>query len=118
MTFGRANRANTDPPGSVDLVAWRGMPVWKGNAGCVGNLPKSFSGTLDDPVISEDGRRFLTALLDQLSDAQLRDLFEAGRVDVRLREPGVARSGLTRADEWVEAFKAKRREIDERHCGG
>ena len=48
----------------------------EGTTGCVGNLPKSFTGTLKDPVISEEGRAFLANLLRQLSDAQIRALFE------------------------------------------
>ena len=66
--------------------------MWKGTDGCIGNLPKSFTGTLKDPAISEDGRRFLARLLAQFSDAQRRDLFETARVDVRAR--GVRRARL------------------------
>jgi hypothetical protein len=36
------------------------------------------TGTIGDPVIHEAGRRFAD-LLSQLSDAQLRDLFEVAR---------------------------------------
>jgi hypothetical protein len=116
MTFGRANRSNADPPGSVDLAEWRKVPVWRDSTGCVGNLPRSFSGTLDNPVISEEGRRFLASLLARLSDKQLHDLFDAARVDVRLREPGHALSGFPTIDEWVDAFKDKRQQIESRHC--
>ena len=62
--------------------------MWKDDSGCVGNLPKSFSGTLGEPVISEAGREFLANLLMQLSDRQLQVLFEVGRVRYRLRSPG------------------------------
>jgi hypothetical protein len=41
----------------MNYVAWAATPVWKaGSEGCVGDLPKSFTGTLKDPVISEAGR--------------------------------------------------------------
>ena len=60
--------------------------------------------------ISEPGRQFLADLLAQLSDAQIQDLFEVARVTQR--DPGA-----TLAD-WVRAFKAKRDEIANRHCGG
>jgi hypothetical protein len=116
VTFGRANRMNANQLGSVNLVAWRDTPVWKGDTGCTGNLPRSFTGTLEDPVISEDGRRLLARLLSQLSDRQLRDLFEAARVQLRLRSPGDPSSGLATVDEWVAAFKAKRNQILERRC--
>jgi len=116
VTFGRANFSNRNYPGSANLSEWRSTPVWKGETGCTGNLPKSFSGTLDDPVISESGRRFLAALLTELSDRQLRDLFEVARVELRLRKPGDAESGFATVDEWIDAFKAKRRDIVERRC--
>ena len=88
LTFGRANRANTNDTSGVNFEAWKQTPVWKSDTGCVGNLTKSFTGTLDDPVISEAGRRFLADLLIQLSDRQLQDLFAVGRVQLRLRSPG------------------------------
>lgn len=115
-TFGRANKTNADPIGGVNLVAWRQTPVWKNEAGCVGNIRKSFSGTLDFPLIHEDGRRFLADLLVQLSDRQLQELFDAARVQLRLRDPRDITSGFPRVEEWVDAFKDKRRQIVERHC--
>ncbi len=117
MTFGRANRLNANIPGSVNLVEWRKVQVWRDATGCVGNLPRSFSGTLNFPMISEEGRRFLASLLEQLSDRQLHDLFAAAQVDQRLRDPGHARSGFPTIDEWVDAFKDKRQQIADRTCG-
>ena len=102
--------------GAFNLVAWRQTPVWKDSTGCIGNLPKSFTGTLDDPLISEEGRRFLAALLTQLSDRQIRDLFDAARVHLRLRNPGDVSSGFGTIEEWVTIFKHKRAEIVERRC--
>ncbi len=116
LTFGHANRFNTNNAGSVNLVAWRQTPVWKHETGCTGNLPKSLTGTLDDPAISEQGRQFLADLLVQVSDAQIRDLFEVARVTLRLREPGHASSGQATVDDWLDAFKEKRRQILERRC--
>ena len=101
LTFGRANLANTNFVGSMNLELWSQTPVWKEGAACVGNLPKSLTGTLKDPVISEDGREFLADLLVRLSDAQLHDMFEAARVD---------------PDAWTRAFKAKRQQIVDRRC--
>jgi hypothetical protein len=116
VTFGRANRWNQQPRGSVNLAEWREIPIWKAPTGCVGNLSGSFTGTLKDPMISEEGRQFLADLMSQLSDDQLRGMFEAARVHLRAREPGNGRSGFTTVDEWVMAFKAKRAEIVERRC--
>jgi hypothetical protein len=118
VTFGRASTFNDNTKSSVNLSKWFATPVWKDDTGrCVGNLPQSFTGTLDDPVISEGGRQFLASLLEQLSDDQIRDLFEVSRVTLRVRKPGDARSGFPTVDEWVSAFKQKRTEIVNRRCG-
>jgi hypothetical protein len=117
VTFGRANTFNKNPTGSMNLEEWSETPVWKPETTqCIGNLPKSFTGTLDDPVISEEGRRFLSGLLEQLTDRQLQTLFEVARVTHRLRDPGDAKSGFPVVDEWVAAFKQKRAEIANRRC--
>ena len=116
LTFGRATRSNANEPSSVNLTAWKTTPVWKDAGGCIGNLPRSFTGTLGEPEIGEAGRRFLANLLMQLSDRQLFDLFEAGRVRLRLRTPGKGDSGFATEGDWVEAFKTRRRQIVERRC--
>jgi hypothetical protein len=87
-----------------------------GDAGCTGHLPRSFTGTLENPTISEEGRRFLASLLVQLSDDQLQTLFETARVQLRLRSPGVVASGFATVSEWVDAFKQKRDQIVRRRC--
>jgi hypothetical protein len=116
LTFGRANRANANETAGVNLDAWKQTPVWRSDSTCVGNLPRSFTGTLENPVISEAGRRFLAGLLVQLSDHQLHDLFAVARVQLRLRSPGHVDSGFATVNEWVTAFKDKRAEIVERRC--
>jgi hypothetical protein len=116
VTFGRANALNQQPRASVNLAEWMKLPIWKGGEGCIGNLVGSWTGTLKNPVISEAGRQFLADLLAQLSDQQLRDMFETARVHLRTRAPGDPRSGLATVDEWVSAFKQKRTEIVERRC--
>jgi hypothetical protein len=116
LTFGRANQANTNVLSGVNLAEWSRTPVWKNGEGCVGNLPRSFTGTLKDPIISEDGRVFLASLLTQLSDAQLHDLFDVARVTLRPRSPVSGRSGFPAVQEWVDAFKNKRQQIIDRRC--
>jgi hypothetical protein len=115
VTFGRANPMNKNSNG-MNYVLWAATPIWKDGATCTGNLPKSFTGTLDDPVIGEEGRAFLANLLMQLSDSQIRALFEAARVHLRLRDPGKASSGLATVAEWTDVFKRKRAEIVDRRC--
>ena len=63
LTFGRANLANSNLVGSVNLQEWAQTSVWKEDGACVGNLPKSLTGTLKDPIISEEGREFLAQRL-------------------------------------------------------
>ena len=116
LTFGKANFTNANGKG-MNYIAWASTPVWKEDGTeCVGNLSRSFTGTLKDPVISEDGRAFLANLLQQLSDDQIRALFEVARVNLRHRDPGKSSSGLATVDEWVEVFKRKRADIVDRRC--
>jgi hypothetical protein len=107
QTFGRANRLNRDAVGSVNFEAWTHAPVWMHSEQCVADLPRSFTGSLDNPVISEAGRQFLAELLLQLSDAQLGDLFAVARFPLR--------SGHS-VDDWVHAFDQKRDDVVNRRC--
>jgi hypothetical protein len=116
MTFGRANLFNRADVGSVNLELWSSTPIWTAPTGtCIGNMPRSQTGTLDNPIITEEGRKFLADLLLQLTDAQLRDLFEVSRF------PGRSAATATWPDtstvsQWVDAFKGKRSEIVNRVC--
>lgn len=58
--------------------------------------------------ISEGGRKFLADLLNQLSDAQIRDLFGVARFTQRDPSASLA--------DWINAFKAKREAIATRTC--
>jgi hypothetical protein len=64
----------------------------------------------------------LDGLLSSLSDAHIRALFEAGRVDelgerTEWRDPDTKQT-YTGIDAWVAAFKYKRAEISAKRCGG
>ncbi|HEY2153358.1 MAG TPA: hypothetical protein VGH34_21305 [Vicinamibacterales bacterium] len=114
-TFGHANSLNRASVGGVNLKEWSRAPVWKDPAHCVAYLPKSLTGTLENPRISEDGRKFLADLLVQLTDAQLHDLFDVSRFQNRwdvTSHPEEAAS----VDQWVAAFKAKRDEVVNHQC--
>ena len=115
LTFGQANVFNKTSVGSVNFKEWSSAQVWRDGADCVGHMSKSMTGTLGDPKISEAGRQFLGDLLSQLTDAQLHDLFDVARVDLRSRKPGSAEPAAS-VDEWVAAFKHKREEIVTRRC--
>jgi len=116
QTFGKANYLNRGNVSSVNFDGWSKERIWHDQKACVGNLPLSRTGTLEHPKISEAGRAFLAALLTQLTDQQIRDLFDVARVDLRSRKPGSSEPPAT-IDEWVAAFKQKRDEIVTRRCG-
>ena len=115
VTFGHANEFNRNQAGSVNFEQWAATPVWKNAAQCIGHLSKSKTGTLENPHISEAGRRFLAALLEQLTDGQLRDLFEVAGADRRALGSG-AHAAPTRIDDWIRTFKEKRNEIVANRC--
>jgi len=115
LTFGEAHWLNEVDIGSVNYNRWVKAPVWRDPAQCVANVHASLTGTLEHPKVSEEGRAFLAGLLAQVSDAQLRDLFEVARFSRR----GVEDEGHTSnasIDDWVAAFKMKRDEIANHHC--
>ncbi|MGE0864955.1 MAG: hypothetical protein AB7P34_13740 [Vicinamibacterales bacterium] len=121
-TFGKATRLNSS---KMILADWDSAGVWKSAgstkgqpARCVGDLPRSLTGSLEDPVISEAGRRFLSRRLAQLSDRQLRDLFTVSQIERRGEEMTGAdgnKRKVTVAD-WVRVFKRKRTEISTARC--
>ena len=114
QTFGSANMFNRDAVGSVNLSEWSNASIWKDPKRCVANLPQSQTGTLDNPVITEAGRKFLADLIAQLTDQQLRDLFDVARFPERMM-PNGSTEGTT-VDDWVAAFERKRDEIVNRTC--
>lgn len=107
-TFGQATLTNADKKSAVNFDAWSGTPMWKDEKKCVAQLSKSFTGSLEHPKVSESGRQFLAQLLSQLTDQQLRDLFEVARFTKR--DPKVS------IDDWVRVFKQKRDEIANARC--
>jgi len=111
LTFGHATKSNGSGT-SASFREWSAAPIWKDPGRCVGNMVKSMTGTLKDPVISEEGRKFLAGLLTQLSDSQLRDLFEVARFGRRT----VPDQPAATIDQWVDAFKKKRTEIVDHVC--
>jgi hypothetical protein len=112
-TFGKVNLLNRDAPGSVNLDTWLQAPVWNGTTGCHANAGVTFTGTLRDPAISEEGRELLARLLAQLSDRQLRAIFEVARFPTRAAASGRAAETV---DGWVAAFRQKAAEITSRRC--
>jgi hypothetical protein len=114
-TFGKATLINNS---KMKLADWSGESVWKDPKQCIGNLPRSLTGNLDDPKISEAGRRFLAERLNRLTDRQLRDLFTVSQV-VKRGEEIAGADGKKRpvtVDDWVREFKKKRAAIVSARC--
>jgi hypothetical protein len=90
-------------PLKIDLNNWRRGRIWKDGASCTVSMESLPWGgaTFPERRISEEGRLMLLGLLDQLTDQQLRDLFEGSRV-TRNEQLG---SESRRVDAWVTAFK-------------
>ncbi|MEO8256246.1 MAG: hypothetical protein ABI868_02770 [Acidobacteriota bacterium] len=112
LTFGHANVFNRNGIASANLAEWAAADIWLDPARCIGSLARSHTGTLDNPSIKEAGRKFLADLLVQLSDAQLRDLFEVSRFPERLQ----GGKGGSEVRDWVAAFKNKRDRIVNHSC--
>ena len=55
-SFGKATKLNSS---KMKLEDWDGAGIWKDAKQCIGDMPRSFTGSLEDPKISEAGRRFL-----------------------------------------------------------
>jgi hypothetical protein len=113
-TFGTANILNRDAPGSVNLDAWARTRVWADDKGCRANVAGSLTGTLEHPVISDAGRRFLVGLLRRLTDRQLRELFAVSRFPMRAHASRAEQARVI--DAWIEAFRDKVDQIDRRAC--
>jgi hypothetical protein len=113
LTFGHANVWNDSKRGSVNFTEWSRTPVWRDRQACIAHMSKSQTGTLGDPPIGEAGRAFLAGLLQQLTDAQLRDLFTVSRVDRRHVDESTPPASV---ENWVSAFKQKREEIVSARC--
>jgi hypothetical protein len=96
-------------PFKLELEGWKSTPIWADSATCrvsMHSLPYEGS-TFPDITISESGRAFLAARLRQLTQKQVRDLFEGARLSSYSNQTDEARN----IDNWVSAFIEKVRAI-------
>ena len=114
LTFGAANLMNDNRVGGANFAGWSREPIWKDADRCIGNLAPSFTGTMSNPRISEDGRQFLAGLLARLSRKQIRALFTVSRFDQRPVD-AMVRPRPT-IDDWVRVFEEKRDAIARARC--
>ena len=99
-------------PRKVDLDGWVQSPIWSDRDRCttdMSTLPYGGS-TFAPAAIGEAGRRHLSSLLEQLTEAQLTDLFGSARFD---QPTGLLPSRGGSIAKWVEAFRAKVAAISE-----
>ena len=122
-TFGGAGRESSPTTAKMNLEVWRRTPVFRdaGNGPCRGDLTVSLKAGHDgepDPVISEDGRRFLMEQLRRLTPDHVRALFRAARVDqlADAQPADESAGGVSSVDAWVAVFQDKVRQIDTRRC--
>ena len=104
-------------PRKVDLDAWEKAPVWTDRAACaisMETLPYH-GGTFGAARVSESGRQFLIRLLNQLSDAQIEDLFSGARFDQRVRSSFPLGTGTDArpVSEWTRVFRSRQKQISD-----
>ncbi|MGE5833747.1 MAG: hypothetical protein ACM4AI_04665 [Acidobacteriota bacterium] len=122
-TFGGAGRLSSSTTATMNRDAWQRKPVFRdaGRPDCHGDLTVSLKAGGDgepNPVISEEGRRFLLEQLHRLTPDHVRALFRAARVDQLGDAPRADRStgDLTVVDAWVAVFQDKVQQIGARRC--
>jgi hypothetical protein len=96
-------------PTKVDLHNWARGRIWKDAATCTVSMEHMpwGGGTFPERRISEAGRTLALGLLEQLSEHQLKDLFEGSRITLQDQFSGHAR----RTEAWVRAFEARVEQI-------
>jgi hypothetical protein len=118
-TFGGAGRESRSATAAMNLEAWQRRRVFRdaGNGECRGDLTVSFKAGRHgepDPVISEEGRRFLIEQLHRLTPDHVRAIFTAARVDQLGGKESAG--GVDAVDAWVGVFQDKVRQIEARRC--
>jgi len=119
LTFGGAGRTSNGRAATMNLREWQDNAVFRTNDGaaCRGHLVDSLSagaGGQPNPLISEDGRRFLLDQFRRLTADHIRAIFTAARVDqLESRDPSAAAATI---DAWVAAFADKVRQIEAQRC--
>ena len=129
-TFGGGGWFTSNTSAKMNLKIWSSKKLWNkvGTDGapkqCEAALRKSLTAHdgLDNPKISEEGRRFDAGLMCQLSDKQIEDLFRSARAAAMPEyhnsdgsfKPGVDEASVIK--QWVEAFKQKREDLAKGRC--
>lgn len=95
----------------ASLPGWTNQaksPTWKDFSKCIAGVRGSaWSGTLDNPHVSNAGRRMIASRLSALTDAQLTAAFTAARIEEKGEKWIDGRTGQERAvtvGDWVHMF--------------
>ncbi len=103
----------------MTLSYWKAQNVWKDTSSCTANIEPPilvFRG-LNDPQISEEGRKHLSTRLGRLSDDQVRQIFHLSQVELRKEVVfDGERNRLVTVEDWLLAFREKQRQIDSVSC--
>ncbi len=129
-TFGTGGAFTSNDAAKMNLKGWSNQKLWSkvGTDGspkqCQAILHKSLTAKdgLDNPQISEEGRRFDAGLMCQLTDQQIMDLFKASRASAMPEyhnkdgsfKPSVDEASVDQ--QWVQAFKNKREQLAAGRC--
>jgi len=103
----------------MNLREWQDKAVFRKNDGaeCHGHLIDSLrarGGGQPNPLISEEGRRFLLDQFYRLTADHIRAIFTAARVD-QLESRDTLPAAAT-IDAWVAVFEDKVRQIEAQRC--
>lgn len=109
-TFGRVGGDSKDER-KLDVDGWSAVPVWQDRPSCTVRIksPRLHHATFGEALISERGRRLLADLLNQLTPAQLQDLFAGSWVS----DYPEATPASEDASRWAAALQDKIRQIAE-----
>lgn len=115
-TFGAGGPKVTIDPQSA-LNKFRDQPLWKDIMLCQARLTGALGGAfLQDPIVNEDSRFFLSQLMNSLSRKQIEDLFIGAQFHYWMQPKlGNKRIEMEQArkiiNPWVEAFLKRRSEL-------